>query len=279
MTDGLHRRRVLRLAASALAGAPAAVLAGGCAASALQPARTLLPAGQHGAVEPVLAGPGAYPGPDGLGGVVLAPAAPMPSPPGGSPADRALAALVTGNGRFVRGAPLHPHSIAEAQVHARLQRPLAAVVGCCDSRVSPEALLDQGFGDLFVVRTVAQVLDTAALASVEYAVTELAVPLVLVLGHERCGAIRAAIDAFEAHEKGLPLPLEPVPPNLRTVLDGLEPVVLAALRSGASDPYEKAMRLNVERVAGQLTAALAGTGTRIATARYDLDDGRLLVLS
>ncbi len=105
-----------------------------------------------------------------------------------------LGDLLRGNERFASGAPAHPRrDAARRRETAPGQQPFAAVLSCSDSRVPPEILFDQGIGDLFVVRTAGGVLDAAAIGSLEYAVDHLRVPLVVVLGHTRCGAVEAAI--------------------------------------------------------------------------------------
>ncbi len=100
--------------------------------------------------------------------------------------------LLEGNRRFVRGLTT-PRDVARRRAELlEAQHPVAAVLGCSDSRVPPELLFDRGLGDLFVVRTAGNVADKVALGSLEYAVEHLGVPLLVVLGHERCGAVAAA---------------------------------------------------------------------------------------
>ena len=107
-------------------------------------------------------------------------------------------ALKEGNERFVAGRPEHPsQSIEHRAGLAIAQRPTAVVFGCADSRVAAEIIFDQGLGDMFVVRTAGHTLDSAVLGSIEYAVTALQVPLVVVLGHDSCGAVQATLDALD----------------------------------------------------------------------------------
>jgi carbonic anhydrase len=106
--------------------------------------------------------------------------------------------MVAGNHRFVSGTPAHPRQdIDRREDVAGQQRPFAALFGCADSRLSAEIIFDVGLGDLFVVRNAGQVIAETILGSLEYAVEVLGVPLILVLGHDECGAIRATIEATE----------------------------------------------------------------------------------
>ncbi|MGH3518025.1 MAG: carbonic anhydrase [Haloechinothrix sp.] len=103
--------------------------------------------------------------------------------------------LEAGNARFVEGRQRHPHEqLAWRRRLADGQAPFACVLGCADSRVTPELVFDHGLGDLFTVRTAGQVLDESIIGSTEYAVEHLGVRLIVVLGHERCGAVTAAIE-------------------------------------------------------------------------------------
>jgi carbonic anhydrase len=107
-------------------------------------------------------------------------------------------AIVEGNRRFVNGEPAHPRQdIDHREDIAERQTPFAALFGCADSRLSAEIIFDVGLGDLFVVRNAGQVIAETILGSLEYAVEVLKVPLILVLGHDECGAIRATMDAQE----------------------------------------------------------------------------------
>jgi carbonic anhydrase len=110
----------------------------------------------------------------------------------------AWTALKKGNERFIAGKPAHPSQSLEHRASLTAgQMPIAAILGCSDSRVAAELIFDQGLGDIFVVRTAGQAIDTAVLGSIEYAVTVLNVPLIVVLGHDSCGAVKAAIGAID----------------------------------------------------------------------------------
>lgn len=113
-------------------------------------------------------------------------------------ASEAWATLVRGNENFVAGTPMHPRQDAELRRSVAVaQEPFAALFGCSDSRLGAEMIFDVGLGDLFVVRNVGQVIARTIVGSLEFAVEVLKVPLILVLGHDSCGAVRASIDAVD----------------------------------------------------------------------------------
>jgi len=113
---------------------------------------------------------------------------------------QAWAALVDGNHRFVEGNPAHPNQDVDRRAAlAGAQIPFAALFGCADSRLSAEIIFDVGLGDLFVVRNAGQVMGETILGSLEYAVEVLGVSVILVLGHDECGAIRATMDSIDGN--------------------------------------------------------------------------------
>jgi len=115
-------------------------------------------------------------------------------------ASEAWAALVRGNENFVAGTPLHPRQDAELRKSvAAAQQPFAALFGCSDSRLGAEMIFDVGLGDLFVVRNVGQVIARTIVGSLEFAFEVLKVPLILVLGHDSCGAVKASMDAVDGN--------------------------------------------------------------------------------
>ena len=115
------------------------------------------------------------------------------------PPAEAISRLKEGNERYTRGNPQHPHESSEERTQlAKSQHPFAVVLGCADSRVPPEIVFDQGLGDLFVLRVAGNVIDDHSLGSIEYAVDHLAVRLIVVLGHQRCGAVKAAKETIAA---------------------------------------------------------------------------------
>lgn len=140
----------------------------------------------------------------------------------------AVAELLDGNQRFVIGARIHPNQDVEHRAAlAGAQRPFAVVFGCSDSRLGAELIFDRGLGDLFVVRTAGHIIGAEVLASIDYAVTVLEVPLVIVLGHDSCGAIQAT----RAAEAGPHAPDR----NLLPIIDGVSPSVRYAAASGVTD--------------------------------------------
>jgi carbonic anhydrase len=186
--------------------------------------------------------------------------------------------LVEGNTRFLAGRPDHPSQDAETRARlATTQTPLATFFGCSDSRVAAEILFDQGLGDLFVVRNAGQVVSAEAVGSLEYAVAVLGVPLVVVLAHDRCGAVRAAVD--DAAPDGSPLP-----PMIARLVSSIRPAVDAvrAAHPGAEIDAEEVGRAHLERtVAGLLeasellSAAVADGSVAVVGARYRLTEGRV----
>lgn len=127
-----------------------------------------------------------------------------------------------GNARFVAGEPRHPRQDVERRAElAGGQRPRAALFGCSDSRLSAEIIFDKGLGDLFVVRNAGQVISDSVVGSLEYAVAVLGVPLIVVLGHDACGAVNAAIDSVAIDAPSLPphiwRQIAPIVPAVRRV--------------------------------------------------------------
>ena len=159
-----------------------------------------------------------------------------------------LKRLVDGNARFVAGKPTRPGQDAGRRVEvAAGQKPFALVVGCADSRVPPEVLFDQGLGDLFVVRTAGQVIDKAALGSIEYGVEHLHIPLLVVLGHSKCGAVQATCDAVT---KGG----GKAPGEIGFLIDEIRPAV-EHVKAEQGDLVANAVEANVERVVEELSEA------------------------
>ncbi|MFG2001491.1 carbonic anhydrase [Spirillospora sp. NPDC048911] len=197
---------------------------------------------------------------------------------------QAWARLAEGNRHWAEGRLRHPdQSEHRRRQVAAEQSPLATVVSCIDSRVPPETVFDQGVGDLFAVRTAAQTLDGLVTGSVEYGPLEKGTPLIVVLGHQRCGAVKAAVAALGAGG-------HPPPGRLGTVVAALRPAYEEAVREAArgaagGDVADLTVRAQILRSARELAAdpALAAAiraGTLgIVGAYYDLGTGRVSVLT
>jgi carbonic anhydrase len=186
----------------------------------------------------------------------------------------ALGRLHAGNQRYQAFRQAHPRLDPEWRAELQAgQNPFAVILGCADSRVPPEHIFDQGLGDLFVVRVAGHVLDDVVLGSIEFAVEKLGVRLVLVLGHENCGAVRAALAG------------EPPGGHLTHLLRCIDPVIAAAASRGElpREPAARATaaaRANARAVAEQLeriwpeTDRSQGKGPlRILPAFYHLESG------
>ena len=206
------------------------------------------------------------------------PAAPPPGTANPAPpsltSDQALAALKDGNRRFLAGRSIEPDRGGRRRLEiARAQYPIAVLVSCSDSRVPPEVLFGRGLGELFIIRNAGNTVDTVAMGSLEYAVTELNVPLVVVMGHERCGAVAAAVSVVE---RGTTFP-----GSIGRMVEPIIPAVLAARAQGASDLLDASVRANVSRTVERLRRfsepmlldRIKAGQLRIVGARYDLDDG------
>ncbi|MHB8118121.1 MAG: carbonic anhydrase [Methanothrix sp.] len=185
--------------------------------------------------------------------------------------DAALQKLMEGNARFVSGNSTHPHQSA-AERRAELltsQHPIAVVVGCSDSRTPPEIVFDQGLGDIFVVRTAGEVMDNASLGSIEYAVEHLSVPLVIVMGHDSCGAVEAEVDGGEA------------PGHIASLVEAIKPAVDEARKMGKERQLlNESININVANVVKELSTEepiiseyVKDGKLKIVGARYYLDSG------
>jgi carbonic anhydrase len=192
-------------------------------------------------------------------------------------ADEALQKLLAGNKRFVDGKLTHPNtSVARREEVAPAQHPYAIILGCSDSRVAPEYVFDAGLGDLFVVRAAGQVADDPALGSIEYAAEHLHVPLVVVLGHKNCGAVRAAVGTVTKDEAA--------PGHLLSLVDAIAPAV-AEVKDQGGDVIDNSVRANVRHTVRKLEATapvlrpMARKGTiKIVGAYYDIQSGRVEVI-
>lgn len=188
--------------------------------------------------------------------------------------DQALKKLIEGNQRYVSQKRLYPdQNQARLTEVAKGQHPFAIVLGCADSRVPPEMLFDQGLGDIFDIRVAGNIVDDAVIASMEYAAAELSVPLLMVLGHERCGAVKAAVEA------------KPVPGHIGTLVAALQPAV-DQVKAEKGDVLDKAVRANVKmsveklKTTAPILADYVKVGKlKIVGGRYDLDTGKVEIIA
>ena len=177
--------------------------------------------------------------------------------------------LLEGNARFAAGKAIHPtQDLARVAEIAKAQPPFAVVVTCSDSRVSPEILFDQGMGDLFVVRTAGEVVGELEMGSIEYAVEHLGAGFILVLGHERCGAVDATI-------KGGVLP-----PAIEAIAEKIRPAIEKA-RPAGGDLLDNTVRENARMILAEIAKspaimeAMEKGDLALKAAYYDLDSGEV----
>lgn len=193
------------------------------------------------------------------------------------PADQVLKLMLDGNKRFASGASTHPRRTpADFKPLAAGQSPVACVVACADSRVSPEILFDLGIGELFVVRVAGNYVSGAGptvKGSIEYAVAELGVSLIMVLGHSQCGAVKAAIQHL--HDK------DSLPGAINDLVEAIKPAVLDAQHQ-PGDALENAIRANVRRSVDRLhglapivAPAVTSGKIKIVGGVYDLATGKV----
>jgi carbonic anhydrase len=191
-------------------------------------------------------------------------------------ADQALKELNNGNQRFMSMEMTHPHlTKGWRTLQTKGQNPFAIIFSCVDSRVPPEYVFDRGLGDLFVMRSAGHVLDNAILGSIEFGIEELHIPLVLVLGHKNCGAVKASIEAIEKQTT--------INNHIKTLVDGIRPSIEeTAGKSG--DKIDKVVRANISHTITLLKStetikkAEEENKVRIAGAYYDLDTGAAQVI-
>jgi carbonic anhydrase len=192
-------------------------------------------------------------------------------------ADIVLQELLDGNQRYVAGKLTHPHQTEQRrQELIPHQEPFAIILGCADSRVPPEVIFDQGLGDLFVVRVAGNIIDEeAVLGSLEYAVEHLRTPLLVVLGHKACGAVKATVEALSKNEEG--------EGHLRYIVNAIMPAAVEG-RNKPGDVLDNAVRANVQRTVEKLkqtdpfSSAIRDQKLKIVGAYYDLGSGKVELL-
>jgi len=205
-------------------------------------------------------------------GVKWAEAAELPTNPQPKP-DAALQKLLEGNQRFTRHQPQYPHQSHVRMLElAQVQHPFATVLSCADSRVPVELLFDQGIGDIFDIRVAGNIATPETVGSIEYAVALLGTPVVLVLGHERCGAVTAAVKN------------ELLPGEIGSFIKAILPAV-DQVKGLSGDVVDNAVIANVhyqiERLKRSpvLTERLRSGDLKIVGGRYDLDTGTVKILT
>jgi carbonic anhydrase len=205
-----------------------------------------------------------------------APAAHAPSTQKVTP-DEALQRLLDGNKRFVANKMFHPNESLETRTKlATGQAPFAAILGCADSRVPPEIVFDHGLGDLFVVRVAGNIVEDAGSGSFEYAVEHLGTPLIVVLAHERCGAVKATVETVAAGGEA--------PGHIAELVRKLKPAV-DKTKDVPGDKVDNAVRENAKRMAAELAGLepilkekVDQGKVKVVAMRYDLDSGAVELL-
>lgn len=186
--------------------------------------------------------------------------------------------LREGNERFVSGESQHPNQDASRRSSLlESQNPFAVIFGCSDSRLAAEIIFDLGLGDAFVVRTAGQVIDDAVLGSLEYSISQLHVPLIVILGHDSCGAVQATKSVVETGE--MPAGF------IRDLVERITPSVLTAKRNGEEDVNDMVVE-HVKQTASRLADSSRVISDAIEEGRvaviglsYKLDEGRAALVS
>lgn len=183
-----------------------------------------------------------------------------------------------GNKRWVSGDLQHPDRDPDRrELVAQEQEPYGSVLSCIDSRVPPELLFDTGLGDLYVMRTGGEAIGPVVTGSVEYGPMTSGTPLIVVLGHQRCGAVKAAYESLRDDK--------PLPGNLQAIVKALEPAYRQAVRKGGGDPVETMARAQVTltatdlRTNGDLSPLVGKGDLAVVGAYYSLDTGKVEVLT
>ena len=191
-------------------------------------------------------------------------------------ADMALQELKEGNQRFVNGQMQHPGQTPQRRHQlAQFQQPFAVILTCSDSRVLPEVVFDQGLGDLFVIRVAGNIVDAAVLGSIEYAVDHLATPLVVVMGHQSCGAVSATLESLQHHTTPHS--------NIAALVSAITPAVAVA-EQRRGDLLDNTIRANAEQSrdaivnAPEVKGALDSGALKVVSTYYNLDAGTATII-
>ncbi len=192
--------------------------------------------------------------------------------------DQALATLKEGNALFLADKPrtLNVPDSERRLAIARGQTPFVVLVSCSDSRVPPEVLFGRGLGEMFIVRNAGNTVDTVAMGSIEYGIAVLGVPLIVVMGHQRCGAVDAALSVVEKNTV--------YPGSLNQMIEPILPAALLAKAGGTKGDalLEAAVRENIKRVVNRLRNSepllmdpIRSGALKVVGAHYSLDDGKV----
>ena len=207
------------------------------------------------------------------GGALAKEAKPPPKQQNVLSPEASLERLMKGNGRYVEGVSRRHDFKHEREALAGGQNPYAAILSCADSRIAPEYAFDSGRGDLFVCRVAGNFATAEVVASMEYAVAVLGVPLILVLGHDSCGAVDAVIKSLKDDK--------PLPGHMPSLVTGIAPAVKAVSQQGG-DTLGKAIRQNVVDNVDNLgsatpilSAAVEQRKLKVVGGVYGLKDGRV----
>jgi carbonic anhydrase len=190
--------------------------------------------------------------------------------------EQALELLLQGNQNFVKGKVDHLDKYSDPAIRKEValgQHPYAIILACSDSRVPPEVLFDKGLGEIFIIRVAGNIVERHELGSIEYAVEHLGTSLIMVLGHERCGAVTAAFNANGVSDGS----------NIGSLVESIAPAVLETKAHGGG--IEECIISNVNKVSEELEArstiikeGVESGVVKIVRAKYDLDDGIVTVL-
>lgn len=198
--------------------------------------------------------------------------------------ERAWETLQQGNQRFVAGTPNHPRQDVERRHELTgTQHPVACIFGCSDSRLAAEIIFDLGLGDAFVIRNAGQVISDSVLGSLEYAVGVLSVPVILVLGHDSCGGVRAAIDSQAADADPLPPHIAhliaPIVPSVHRVAGTARGTAVVPSSIDAHEVGREHLRTTVADMLEEseiISQAVAEGSLAIVSANYELHEGRVV---
>lgn len=219
----------------------------------------------------------------GIACAALAVAAPLRRALADAPRQNAIAPqaaldrLMAGNARYASGKLDAKDFSANRAARAKAQYPIASILSCADSRVAPELMFDQGPGDLFVVRVAGNYLNRDALASIEYGVGVLGTPLIMVLGHSNCGAVKATIEEIRDSK--------PLPGHIWDITDAMRAGIENVVKAGGDNLLERAVEANARYTAARLASAqpivseaVKSGRAMVVTAEYELASGKVRLL-